>query len=278
MPIVFNQLPASDLDAFRAGKPESALEIIDVREVAEHRQGHIPGARNIPLSTLAQNLDKLDFSKELVFHCRAGMRSLTALKLVDEAGLGQGSKLYNLVGGIGAYTGQELPDVPRVEAFGEFASESATLLRALELEKAAHILYNRLAEISKRPIICSLMNELKDAEIGHAKAVYARLAKLGETRPFEALFESLAGDVVEGGRTLSDLQPWIDSVEADAGDCLGVAELALEIELNALDLYRELARRAPGPEAESTFLALASEEKRHAAKITEQLAAFAEPE
>ncbi len=54
--------------------------LIDVREDYEFREGHIPGAVNIPLG----NITTVDYSKEktLIVYCRSGNRSnQAAIKL-----------------------------------------------------------------------------------------------------------------------------------------------------------------------------------------------------
>ena len=45
------------IDAFKEAVAAGAV-LIDVREVSEYEAGHIPGAVNIPLRTLTENLDK----------------------------------------------------------------------------------------------------------------------------------------------------------------------------------------------------------------------------
>jgi rhodanese-related sulfurtransferase len=49
--------------------------LVDVREPNEYAEGHIPGAVNIPIRTLAKNLDKLPKDKPVVVYCRTGHRA-----------------------------------------------------------------------------------------------------------------------------------------------------------------------------------------------------------
>lgn len=53
--------------------PQAVL--VDVRELSEYRSGHIPNAINIPLRTLAHNLDKIDRDRPIVLYCSTGYRS-----------------------------------------------------------------------------------------------------------------------------------------------------------------------------------------------------------
>lgn len=49
--------------------------LIDVRELSEYQLGHIPGAINIPLRDLTQNLDKIPSDLPIVLYCSSGYRS-----------------------------------------------------------------------------------------------------------------------------------------------------------------------------------------------------------
>ncbi len=49
--------------------------LVDVREPAEYRSGHIPGATNIPLQTLARNVNKIPTDRPVVLYCSTGYRS-----------------------------------------------------------------------------------------------------------------------------------------------------------------------------------------------------------
>ena len=73
------------------------LEIIDVREPHEWAIGHIPGARLVPLSRIADEIPRLDKRRETILYCKVGARSLSAARQLAEAGV---SEVRNLSGGI----------------------------------------------------------------------------------------------------------------------------------------------------------------------------------
>jgi sulfur-carrier protein adenylyltransferase/sulfurtransferase len=73
------------------------LEIIDVREPYEWAIGHIPGARLVPLSNIAEEIPRLDKRRETVLYCKVGGRSLSAAQQLAKAGV---SEVRNLKGGI----------------------------------------------------------------------------------------------------------------------------------------------------------------------------------
>jgi len=73
------------------------LEIIDVREPYEWEIGHIPGARLVPLASIATEIPRLDKRRETILYCKVGARSMYAAQQLAEAGV---SDVRNLAGGI----------------------------------------------------------------------------------------------------------------------------------------------------------------------------------
>ncbi len=64
---------------------ENNIYLVDVREPNEYAEGHIPGAVNIPIRTLTQNLDKIPADRPVFICCLSGHRAglaLTALGLL----------------------------------------------------------------------------------------------------------------------------------------------------------------------------------------------------
>ena len=71
--LLFHHLPQ---EKFLAAVGWTAL-VIDVRTEAEFREQHLPGALNIPLDRLSEEIARHapDKSKPLLLHCRSGARS-----------------------------------------------------------------------------------------------------------------------------------------------------------------------------------------------------------
>ena len=63
------------IDAFKEILDTGEAVLIDVREEGEYSEGHIPGAVNIPIRTLAQNLDKIPTDKPVMVYCASGHRA-----------------------------------------------------------------------------------------------------------------------------------------------------------------------------------------------------------
>lgn len=90
--------------AFRE-KWEAARDglLIDVREEAEYRAGHIPKAVNMPLSRFAGRLDQIPKDKPVFLYCQSGMRSKTAARRLAKSGH---KEIYNLRGGLLRWPGR----------------------------------------------------------------------------------------------------------------------------------------------------------------------------
>ena len=73
--------------------------ILDVREPHEYKIANI-GGHLIPLSDLTQRVDELDYDREIVVHCKGGVRSATAVELLRQAGF---RHVSSLAGGILAW-------------------------------------------------------------------------------------------------------------------------------------------------------------------------------
>jgi rhodanese-related sulfurtransferase len=75
------------------------VQLVDVRTLAEHMEGHIPGSLNINVQdeNFASCIDDLlDKKKEVAVYCRSGRRSRTAAEILVKKGF----KVYNLDKGI----------------------------------------------------------------------------------------------------------------------------------------------------------------------------------
>lgn len=86
------------------------LLLLDVREDNEFAYARIQGSVPIPLNQLPNRLDELDSDQAIVVICHHGMRSQQACLFLQTAGF---SRVYNLQGGIDAWSLACDPSVPR---------------------------------------------------------------------------------------------------------------------------------------------------------------------
>lgn len=62
------------------------IQLVDVREVHEFRDGHLEGSQLIPLGVLPHRTYELDPYRPVVLICRSGNRSKEACKMLSERG------------------------------------------------------------------------------------------------------------------------------------------------------------------------------------------------
>jgi adenylyltransferase/sulfurtransferase len=77
-----------------------AVYIVDVRNPEEYAICKLPGSVLLPLPQLGQRFGELDMAREMVVHCKSGMRSAKAIAFLRQQGF---TKLKNLKGGILAW-------------------------------------------------------------------------------------------------------------------------------------------------------------------------------
>jgi rhodanese-related sulfurtransferase len=82
--------------------------ILDIRSVADYKNGHIKGAKNIPLNEFASAIDGYSKFKDkpVLIYCNSGNSATRAIKLLKNAGF---KKINNLEGGIAAWKEANLP-------------------------------------------------------------------------------------------------------------------------------------------------------------------------
>jgi len=83
--------------------------VLDVRTPEEFAQGHVPGARNLPVQELAQRFTELGADKhvDIIVYCRSGARSALAARMLVEQGFTRVTDIGSINNwrGPGAHTG-----------------------------------------------------------------------------------------------------------------------------------------------------------------------------
>lgn len=73
--------------------------VLDVREPAEFREGHVPGATNIPMGQLTARLGEIDRNRPVHVVCASGNRSSAMADLLTANGF----DAINVAGGTSAW-------------------------------------------------------------------------------------------------------------------------------------------------------------------------------
>jgi len=94
--------------AIRLMNNDSETLVLDVRTEADFKNGHIKGAKNMPLSDIAGSIEKMSENKKqpILVYCNSGNTVTRAIKLLKKAGF---EKVNNLEGGIAAWKEASMP-------------------------------------------------------------------------------------------------------------------------------------------------------------------------
>ena len=85
------------------------VQILDVRQPAEHRAACLPRSVLIPLDQLPSRVSELNPALPVAVYCHHGSRSFIAMRFLMQAGF---TPVAHLAGGIAAYSGMD-PGIPR---------------------------------------------------------------------------------------------------------------------------------------------------------------------
>lgn len=262
-PTVTN-VTSEDLREYMKNHKESDYVLIDVRQSEEYLEGHIPGARLMPLNELESYADELKqlSNRDLIFYCRGGARSARASAWATQ--VLRLPSIRNLLGGFSGWQGPALTDFPRLSSFELNGSTEALLRHALELEKGTHRLYEMLLVEYPSGVLGETISALVGAELAHGQAVHKMLAGLigASAGDFETAFANLPGNIIENGVPFDVVLS--RARELGPAGSVALLELALEIELGAYDLYKNLAGSVQSELAQKALTDLAQQEKGHA--------------
>lgn len=76
-------------------------QLIDIRKKVAYDEGHVNGARNLPLTQLTRNYNKLRSDQDIYLVCQDGKMSRRATTMLVSKGF---SNVYSLKGGIESWT------------------------------------------------------------------------------------------------------------------------------------------------------------------------------
>lgn len=91
-------MPSHEISVSELAGVQAAV-VIDVREPDEYVSGHIPGAINIPLSTVPDNIQKMTIAPVVHLVCQAGGRSGRACDFLESQDEASGTTFINVAGG-----------------------------------------------------------------------------------------------------------------------------------------------------------------------------------
>lgn len=177
-------------------------------------------------------------------------------------------------GGIRAWKGMVAHGPPEAGmAFFTPATDAEEIVGlAWALEEGSKLFYQGVAEhFTQDEETKQMFNWLVAAEKNHEKHLLETFESLSGTKPdFVKLrhkfSDSLNGSVMEGGVIVKEALAWIK--DKGVSETL---ELAMAMEVNALDLYIKMSRTIDDKKARQVFEKLSEEEQVHLEKLAELL-------
>lgn len=241
--------------------------LLDVRQPLEYEMSHLPGAVLIPLSELSKRFPELDPAKPTIVYCRSGNRSKTGGLVLKVAGF---DRVFSMAGGITAWQGGVAtgPYDAGLLYVKEKKDPVELAVMAWGIEDNMKRFYDTAAsEFRASPWASEAFRTLSMEEGGHKASVIGVCKRLKncEVKEEDLKAEAEHG-LVEGGLKLQDLQSWL---KTSGRTPLEAMEVALQLELNALDFFMKLQATLPSPEAKEIFRTLAESERAHLNKIGE---------
>ena len=253
-------------------KNKSADEycLLDVRQPGEYEQGHLPGAKLIPLGELQSNLDKIKPDRMTIVYCRSGSRSRSAVGILNGAGM---ENVFNMERGILGYRGTQAAGPPEAGVFcfpDNMAPEQLAAM-AWYIEDGSQRFFEAVKAAARGQEAADVFGHLIAHKTAHKESLYELFKKISEP-PADGKFPTAVlakppHDVMAGCVSVPDAIAWAkDKQIADILDVL------MALEANTLDLYLKLGRQVSSERASSIFMELSEEQVRH----LEQLAAIFE--
>jgi rhodanese-related sulfurtransferase/rubrerythrin len=241
-------------------KSSVELTILDVRQPNEYETGHIPGAKLIPLPDITVRLDEINSDKATMVYCAIGGRSRVAAQMLAGKGF---SNVYNLSGGFKAWKGAAAYGTEELglELFTGTESIENTLIVAYSLEQGLRDFYlSMLSKVNNRDAK-NLFQKLSEIEVIHQERIFNEYLKMtGKSGARDEFEKNVVVKVAEGGLTTEE---YVNLYQPDWESVTDVAEMAMSIEAQALDLYQRAGDRSSDLQSQKVLRQIADEERTH---------------
>lgn len=241
-------------------------QLLDVRQPKEYENEHLPGAIFIPLKELPSRLDELKKEKPLIAYCAIGGRSKAAAQLLAGKGF---DDVYNLVGGIKAWQGHKAkgPEVAGLELFTGEEDYPDGVNLAYAMEDGLQQFYLKLADETTSEELKKLYMQLASFETKH-KARLAEEYQLNMEDNSASVSNNNSTEIMEGGVKLAE---FLHKMKNYMNTKVDILEMAMMLEIQALDLYNRMAQKSSIPSTRELFFRLADEEQMHLGFLAKEL-------
>jgi rhodanese-related sulfurtransferase/anti-anti-sigma regulatory factor len=148
------------LDRFQELASDPEALVFDIRERAEYRHGHVPGATLLPLRLLLDEAPRLPRDRPILLVCRSGRRGSRALHMLADLGF---TNAHGLVGGILAWQAAGLPLSHAMEkdVVPDAARRERRVLAMMRVRRRTDELHESLEYLSGTEDLPALKNALE---------------------------------------------------------------------------------------------------------------------
>lgn len=235
--------------------------LLDVRQPGEYEQGHLPGAKLVPLAELQFNLDKIMPDRMTIVYCRSGNRSRSAIGILNGAGF---DEVFNMERGILAYNGLVAAGPPEagVFCFPENMTPEELTAMAWYIENGSQRYFESVKTVSPDQEIKDIFTRLIDQKIAHKESLFQLFRKISGTTDDDGFPTKVLPkpplDVMAGCVSVPEAIDWSKGKQIS-----DILDLLMALEANTFDLYLKLGRQVASERAKSVFVKLSEEEVRH---------------
>ena len=175
--------------------------------------------------------------------------------------------MYNLKGGIKSWQGHETSgpaEMGMVLLTGHETSEEVIIL-AYGLETGLKDFYTRINETTDDSDVSELLGKLAKIEDNHRQRLFNLYASLVPgTVDQQSIETSAESGILEGG---FETDTFIEQNRPAMQTSVGVLDVAMMLEIQAMDLYMRYAEKSFDDQAKQIFFDLANEEKAHLKRL-----------
>ncbi len=257
-----------DLEEYMKSHEEGSYTLLDVRQPSEYEEAHLPGARLVPLPRLMDALGELDRRRPTIVYCAVGGRSRTAAQFLLNQGF---EDVHNLQGGIQAWEQPTAfgPSELHLRFVRGDESPREVVAVAYEMEEGLRQFHQRMKDSTSDPGLAELLTHLVRAEESHKQTLKGLFEEMtGEPfSPADAEAErsdAMSSQVMEGGL---DIETFMQQNRSYLQTVAGYLDIAMMIEIQALDLYVRMANESRNEQAQQVLRKIAQEEKAHLALL-----------
>jgi len=262
-------MTADQAKKFMEDQAQDEFTLVDVRQPEEYEDGHIPGAKLIPLPELDTRMSEIRTDRKTIVYCATGGRSRVASQMIADKGVGP---IFDLAGGYRSWIGGMAfgGEGQGLAFFSGKESPAEVLVAAYSLEMGLQEFYLSMAQQVANESARSLFKKLAGIEVKHQERIFNQYCSMTDGEISRDEFKAqIVSPAMEGGLTTEE---YADLYLPDWESAADIVEIAMGIEAQALDLYLRVSAQIRDAKAKEKLMQIAAEEREHLARLGKMMA------